>query len=99
MFQGFVQLESSITLYILVKNSSNTPVAADAAPTVRIFGAAGELGALAGTSSTAGVTGLYKFTVTAAAASGFAAGQTFTLLASGTISATGWASNISFGVV
>lgn len=41
MFQGFVQLESTIPLVLSVSNSSGTPVNSDALPTYRVYGPGG----------------------------------------------------------
>ena len=169
MFQGFVQLENSIEIAILVRNSSLVPVNADALPTYRVYGPAGLMPAGTGTAAfrdskavsaataaapivvnstghglttgtrvtvaggvglsglngtttvtvvdadhfsldgttgtgtytggaTWNVTGYYTVTVTAAAADGYAAGQSYAVLAVGTVSSAGWAVVESFAV-
>lgn len=40
-FQGFVQIEGSLPLVLLVTNSSGSPVYADALPSYRIYGPSG----------------------------------------------------------
>lgn len=43
MFQGFIQLASTLELYVLVATSANVPVNADALPTYRVYGPDGIL--------------------------------------------------------
>lgn len=48
-FAGFIELESSLTGLLLVEDSSNTPIDADALPTFRVYDANGVLQLASGT--------------------------------------------------
>lgn len=51
MFQGFVQLEGTLTGYLQVRDADGQPIAPDSAPTWRAYGASGPLTGVGGTSS------------------------------------------------
>lgn len=93
MFNGFVTLGNTLTGGVLCRNSSGTPTAPDAAPTVKIYGPSGTTLALMTNGSTtgtsvSGVTGLYSYQFTLSGANGFAAGTTYFLTATFAISGT-----------
>lgn len=50
-FQGFVTLEDSANLVVLVKNSSGVPINADATPTFRVYASSGLLTGQTGSAS------------------------------------------------
>ncbi len=90
MFDGFVTLEGTLVARVLVRNSSNTPVAPDAAPTYRIYGPSGLMASGTGTTTVGDVTGLYSVSIAALAANGYEAGESYAVVFSGLISSVGW---------
>lgn len=77
MFFGYVALSANLFAMILAK-SSEAPVAADSAPTYRIYDITGTV-LLTGTTTAGDQTGLYYFSRAIQAADGFVQGTTYTV--------------------
>jgi hypothetical protein len=82
MFFGFFTLEATLLALMQSVNSSGTPVAADAAPTFRIYGPSGLMNNGTGTTSafdSGNVTGMYQASKVVGAADGYARATTYTI--------------------
>ncbi len=98
VFQGFVVQEGSITLYCLVKNSSNTPVVPDAAPTYAVYAPTGGKLSSGTMSAVSATTGLYSVVVPCLGASGYQSGNNYAVLFGAAISSTAWGDLSTFVV-
>ena len=89
MFVGQIDLESTLTFLILTTNTSSVPTASDATPTYEVYSSSFAAPILTGgtTVAVSGKTGAYYPNLSVTAASGFAAGQIYHLVASWSISA------------
>lgn len=79
---GAFELEATIPLLCPCANSSGVPTAPDAAPTWKILNSAGTeiANGTLSTTDSAGLTGVRTGTTTAAAASGFAPGNVYSII-------------------
>lgn len=88
MFEGFVNLEATLTFDYQSRDSSNVPTADDGTPSYRIYGASATplaTGNLAAFDS-GNLTGVYRGSLAIAGASGFERGKKYSIRIGGTVS-------------
>lgn len=100
MYVGFVALEGTLSFLVLTENTSEVPTDADSTPTYDVHAADFSSVFLNDQNVTTlgGVTGAYYVSQAINASAGFAAGNTYTLLATWEISAAARAKTYTFTV-
>ena len=89
MFVGFVVLGAALVGSFLVKNSQETPVNADSAPTFKVYGPAGLMQYGTGIATKLDTdSGLYQYSITADPSNGYEVGVCYKVYISATVNST-----------
>lgn len=97
MFAGFVALGATLNGIFLVKNASETPVAADSPPIFKVYGPGGLMQNGTGIAAKLGTdTGVYSYSITADPSNGYEVGTSYRVFINASVLGTAVAYEQSF---